>query len=59
MELIIHNGSPFAVSSGRMQSGTLTIGGTNTNYGAKFYSDAAWSVVIQLVFLWNVLVTRK
>jgi len=29
----IHNGSPYAVSNNFMQSGSLTIGGTNANYG--------------------------
>ena len=29
----IHNGSPLAAVSNWMQSGSLTIGGTNANYG--------------------------
>jgi hypothetical protein len=29
----IHNGSPFSVPNNYMQSGSLTIGGTNANYG--------------------------
>ncbi len=29
----IHNGSPNAVPGGYMQSGSLTIGGINANYG--------------------------
>jgi hypothetical protein len=37
----IHNGSPFGVS--RMQSGSLTIGGTNADYGGSYYSGGAWN----------------
>ena len=29
----IHNGSPYAITAGYMASGSLTIGGTNANYG--------------------------
>ena len=35
----IHNGSPVAVNSSFMQSGSLTIGGTNANYGGS----SGWS----------------
>jgi hypothetical protein len=29
----IHNGSPYATANNQMQSGSLTIGGINANYG--------------------------
>ncbi len=37
----INNGSP--VGTTYMQSGSLTIGGTNANYGCQYYSGGAWS----------------
>jgi hypothetical protein len=36
-----HNGSPLGIAY--MQSGSLTIGGTNANYGGSFYTNGAWS----------------
>ena len=39
----IHNGSGVAASSNYMQSGSLTIGATNANYGGNFYTGAAWT----------------
>jgi hypothetical protein len=39
----IHNGSPLAAVSNFMQSGSLTIGETNANYGGNFYTGGAWT----------------
>ena len=36
----IHNGSP--VGYFYMQSGSLTIGGTNANYGGQYYTGGSW-----------------
>ncbi len=36
----IHNGSSEGIA--RMQSGSLTIGGTNANYGGNFYTSGDW-----------------
>jgi hypothetical protein len=34
----IHNGSPYAVTANCMQSGILTIGGTNVNYAQALFN---------------------
>lgn len=39
----IHNGSPYAITNGFMQSGSLTIGGTNADYGCQIYGGGGWS----------------
>jgi hypothetical protein len=39
----IHNGSGAAAVNNFMQSGSLTIGGTNANYGGNFYTGASWT----------------
>jgi hypothetical protein len=37
----IHNGSPSGITY--MQSGSLTIGGTNANYGCAYYNNGDWT----------------
>jgi hypothetical protein len=37
----INNGSPLGYSY--MQSGSLTIGGTNADYGCQYYTGGSWT----------------
>ena len=39
----INNGAGYAITYGYMQSGSLTIGGTNVNYGGNFYTGGNWN----------------
>ena len=39
----INNGSEFAITNGKMQSGSLTIGGKNADYGGNYYSSGIWT----------------
>ena len=39
----INSGAGYAITYGYMQSGSLTIGGTNVNYGGNFYTGGNWN----------------